>query len=52
MGAALDLRVIASAAKQSSYAPAGAQKKLRLPLLLRILVGALRARWIASLRSQ
>jgi hypothetical protein len=41
--------VIASAAKQSSRAPAGAPNKaLRLRRLQRLLVGALRARWIAS----
>jgi hypothetical protein len=43
------LSVIASEAKQSSRAPAGAQKKrLSLPPRRSFLVGALRAHWIAS----
>jgi hypothetical protein len=40
--------VIASEAKQSSRAPAGAQKILKLPDRRAFLVGALRAHWIAS----
>jgi hypothetical protein len=40
--------VIASEAKQSSRAPVGAQEKLESLRSLRFLVGALRARWIAS----
>jgi hypothetical protein len=50
----MDLGVIArsEATKQSSRAPAGAQENAEIAANAAFLVGALRARWIASLRSQ
>jgi hypothetical protein len=40
--------VIASEAKQSSCAPAGAQENAEVAAIAAFFVGALRARWIAS----